>query len=109
MVVLIFLCTMIAFVLMNHWQPYLPAPEAAVIYAAEPVFASLFALFLPAWLSKLIGLSYANEQLTLSLLVGGGLITFANVLIQGSAWRAARKLRPSPRPVSNEDVAVRTS
>lgn len=79
---LVIFCTMIAFVLMNQWQPHLSSTEAGLIYAAEPVSASLYALFLPAWLSAMSGLSYANETLTMSLLAGGGLITAANVLIQ---------------------------
>ncbi len=89
---LIVLCTLLAFTLMNTWQPALPAAEAALLYAAEPVFASLFALFLPKYLSQLTGVFYANEQLTPSLLVGGGLITLANVLVQ---------LYPTHRPEAN--------
>jgi drug/metabolite transporter (DMT)-like permease len=91
--VLVLFCTMIAFVLMNRWQRFLPAPEAGLIYATEPVFASLFALFLPAWLSVLAGVLYPNESLTGRLLVGGGLITLANLLIQ---LQATRRLRAQP-------------
>jgi hypothetical protein len=40
------------------------------------------ALFLPALFSKWAGFDYRNEELTWHLLVGGGLITLANVLIQ---------------------------
>jgi drug/metabolite transporter (DMT)-like permease len=75
-------CTLIAFVLMNRWQPQLSATTAGLIYAAEPVFASLFALFLPAWFGKLGGFDYPNETATVHLLVGGSLITAANVLVQ---------------------------
>ena len=46
-------CTLIAYGLMNRWQPHLPATEAALIYCCEPVFTSVFALFLPACLSRL--------------------------------------------------------
>jgi hypothetical protein len=46
--ILILLCTMVAYVVMNYWQRFLPAAEAGLIYCAEPVSASLFALFLPA-------------------------------------------------------------
>lgn len=88
--VLVVFCTLISFVLMNRWQRLLPAPEAGLIYAAEPVFASLFALFLPAWLSLSMGIAYANEQLTGTLLVGGGLISLANILIQVRTVRSAR-------------------
>jgi hypothetical protein len=48
----------------------------------ESVFASMLALFLPALLSRWMGFDYPNELLTWQLLVGGGLITVANVLIQ---------------------------
>ena len=89
--VLVVFCTMIAFVLMNRWQPSLPAPEAGLIYAAEPVFASLFALFMPLWLSRMAGIEYSNEKATLTLLVGGGMITLANVLIQVRAAKAASR------------------
>src|SRR5262249_7545158 len=94
--VLVLFCTLIAFVIMNQWQPRLPAPEAGLIYAAEPVFASLFALFLPTWLSRLGGIGYGNERLTAGLLIGGGLITLANVLVQvrgsSNAHRPGRSL-----------------
>ena len=75
-------CTLLTFTLMNHWQKYLEATEAGLIYCAEPVSASLFALFLPAWLGMLAGVSYPDELPTLRLLLGGLLITAANVCIQ---------------------------
>jgi drug/metabolite transporter (DMT)-like permease len=75
-------CTLGAYLLMNYWQPLLSATQAGLIYCLEPVFASLFALFLPAWFSNWYGIQYANEQIGWSLLVGGGLITVANVLVQ---------------------------
>lgn len=80
--VLVLACTMVAYMIMNYWQPRLPATDAGLIYAVEPVFASLFALFLPEFLGALGGFHYANEALTRNLLIGGGLITAANVLIQ---------------------------
>jgi drug/metabolite transporter (DMT)-like permease len=85
--------TLIAYVLMNYWQRHVSATEAGLIYGAEPVFASLFALFLPAWFSALAGLNYPNEKVTFNLLVGGGLISAANVLIQ---IKAARPMQPQP-------------
>jgi hypothetical protein len=39
-------------------------------------------VFLPAIFSVWAGIAYANEAATWTLLVGGGLITAANVLIQ---------------------------
>jgi drug/metabolite transporter (DMT)-like permease len=75
-------CTLAAFLLMNHWQRYLEATEAGLIYCAEPVFASLLALFLPAWLAAMSGAVYANEAASMRLLIGGGLITVANICSQ---------------------------
>jgi drug/metabolite transporter (DMT)-like permease len=94
--VLVFLlsvpCTTIAFSLMNRYQPAVSASEAGIIYGAEPVFASVLALFLPALFAALAGISYENERITGRLLVGGGLVIGANVLLQlpfGTARRAS--------------------
>jgi drug/metabolite transporter (DMT)-like permease len=77
-----FFCTVIAFVYMNRWQPHVTATEAAIIYGAEPVFASALALFLPAWISRATGIDYPNETLTAELLIGGALILTANLVLQ---------------------------
>lgn len=82
-------CTVGAYGLMNAWQPRISATEAGLVYCAEPVFGSLMALFLPAWFSAWAAINYANETATWTLLVGGGLITAANILIQ---------LKPPPPP-----------
>jgi drug/metabolite transporter (DMT)-like permease len=74
-------CTLGSFSLMNAWQPKITATEAGLVYCVEPIFGSLMALFLPALFSLWIGINYANEQATFHLLVGGGLITAANILI----------------------------
>ena len=79
---LVVVCTLGAYLLMNYWQPRVSATEAGLIYCAEPVIASTLALFLPAWISVWANINYANETLTLRLLIGGGLITAANVLLQ---------------------------
>ena len=89
--ILVLACTMVAYLMMNHWQPRVPATEAGLIYSVEPLFASLFALFLPGWFASLGSFTYANEHATLNLLIGGGLITAANILVQ---------LRPAQRPAS---------
>ncbi|MGA3006687.1 MAG: DMT family transporter [Opitutaceae bacterium] len=81
-VVLTMLCTLCAFIIMNVWQPKITATEAGLVYCIEPVFASLLALFLPAWFGGWGVFVYPNETAGLNLLVGGGLITAANVLIQ---------------------------
>jgi drug/metabolite transporter (DMT)-like permease len=75
-------CTLGAFMLMNRWQPHVTATEAGLIYCLESVFAAVLALFLPALLSRWIGFDYPNELVTWQLLAGGGMITFANVLLQ---------------------------
>lgn len=81
-------CTLGSFILMIRWQPKITATEAGLIYCIEPVFASAMALCLPALFSAWAGFEYANERLTWHLLIGGGLITLANVLIQ---------LKPPPK------------
>jgi drug/metabolite transporter (DMT)-like permease len=81
-------CTLGGYLLMNYWQPRVTATQAGLLYCLEPIFASLFAMFLPGWFSAMAGISYANEQLGWRLLVGGSLITVANVLVQ---------LRPPPK------------
>jgi drug/metabolite transporter (DMT)-like permease len=84
-VIITVVCTLGAYTLMNVWQRRVPATEAGLIYCAEPVFASVMALFLPQIFSRWAGIDYANEQVTVRLLIGGGLITVANVLLQ-SRW-----------------------
>jgi drug/metabolite transporter (DMT)-like permease len=80
--ILVFFCTCGAYMLMNRWQRRVTATEAGLVYCLEPVFATAFALFLPAWFSNWAAVRYPNEKLSASLLVGGGLITAANVLLQ---------------------------
>ncbi|MBL9199692.1 MAG: EamA family transporter [Opitutaceae bacterium] len=75
-------CTYGSFSLMNAWQPKITATEAGLIYCVEPIFASVMALFLPALFAAWAGIAYDNETATWALLVGGGLITLANVLLQ---------------------------
>lgn len=84
-------CTLGAFMLMIRWQPLITATEAGLIYCFEPVFASVMALYLPAVFSRWAGFDYANETLTWQLLVGGGLITGANVLLQVKGRRDRKK------------------
>ncbi len=79
---LVIFCTLIAYVMMNHWQPKISSTEAGLIYCVEPVFASLFALFLPAYYSGWFSVKYPNELVTQSLLWGGSLILAANILLQ---------------------------
>ena len=82
-------CTLAAFTIMNKWQPFITTTEAGLLYCSEPVFTAMLALFLPAWFSLWGRLNYANETLGANLLLGGGLITAANVLIQMNPRRPA--------------------
>jgi drug/metabolite transporter (DMT)-like permease len=75
------LSTVFAFLTMNRFQPQVSATTAGIIYCAEPLFGTALALFLPALLAPWLGIAYANETFTPRLVVGGGLITLANVLI----------------------------
>lgn len=86
--ILVILCTLGAYLLMNTWQPKISATEAGLIYCVEPIFGSLMALFLPALFGAWAQIEYFNETTSMNLLVGGGLITAANLLIQ---------LKPPPR------------
>jgi drug/metabolite transporter (DMT)-like permease len=95
-VVLVLFCTVLSYGLMNIWQRHITATEAGLIYCLEPVAASAFALFLPALLSHLAGIDYPNERITRDLLLGGGLILGANILIQVEAARRG-KLKPGMR------------
>lgn len=81
-------CTLLTYFIMNRWQRVVTATEAGLIYCFEPIFGSLFALCTPALFSRWSGIAYANERITLNLLIGGALITLANILIQ---------LKPPPR------------
>ncbi len=89
LLVLALFCSVGAYLLMNTWQPRVPATEAGLIYTTEPVFTALYAVFLPNLLSGLIHNTYQNETITRSLLAGGSLIIAANVLMQ---WK--RKTHP---------------
>jgi drug/metabolite transporter (DMT)-like permease len=91
MTVLTLACTLAAYVLMNVWQPHVTATEAGLIYCIEPICASFFAVILPGWLSQFARIQYANERITPHLLIGGGLVTAANVLIQIEAMSKRRK------------------
>jgi drug/metabolite transporter (DMT)-like permease len=74
-------CSLFAFLMMNRWQRHVDATTAGIVYCTEPVFATWFALFLPAIFSRYHGIDYPNETATTHLLIGGSLITVANVLI----------------------------
>jgi drug/metabolite transporter (DMT)-like permease len=75
------ICTIAAFSIMNRWQPHIASTEAGLIYCIEPLFASIFVLFLPGIFSTWAAIDYPNEHATWSLLIGGGIVTAANVLV----------------------------
>lgn len=79
---LIIVCTLGGYLFMNRWQRDVTATEAGLIYCIEPVITSVLALFLPGLVSIWTGISYPNETLTTRLLIGGSLVTAANVLLQ---------------------------
>ena len=70
------------FLLMNYWQRFITTTEAGLLYSFCPVLAAVTETFLPAPLSRWIGIDYANQPLTVSLIAGGVLILGANVVIQ---------------------------
>jgi drug/metabolite transporter (DMT)-like permease len=78
---LVLFCTLFNFLIMNAWQRCVSATEAGLIYCIEPVIATFLASFLPGWISRAASISYLNETLTWSLLVGGVLIVGATVLV----------------------------
>ena len=80
--IIVLFCTVYAYTAMNRWQPHVSATEGGLIYCMEPVFTSIYALFMPALFAAWTGVPYANETLTYGLLLGGGLITAANILLQ---------------------------
>ncbi|MEO7100524.1 MAG: DMT family transporter [Luteolibacter sp.] len=85
-------CSVGAYVIMNVWQPRVSATEAGMIYTIEPVMTAVYVLFLPAMLGKLTGSPYPNESISTSMLIGGGMILGANVLMQ---WKRPPHLPPS--------------
>jgi drug/metabolite transporter (DMT)-like permease len=74
-------CTLIPYLLMNRWQSFVSATQAALIYSSEPLFASFFALFLPVWLASWTHIAFVNEEFDRTLIAGGLLITAANFLM----------------------------
>ena len=79
---LVVVCTLGGYLFMNRWQRDVTATEAGLIDSVEPAITSVLALFLPGLISIWTGIHYPNETLTARLLIGGGLVTVANVLLQ---------------------------
>lgn len=71
----------IALVLQTWGQQFVPAAQASIIMASEPVWAAIFAVL-------------GGESLTIKLVVGGSLVVGAILLIEGGAIiRKKRKSR----------------
>ncbi len=103
LLILALVSTLGGYLLMNRWQRHVSATEAGLVYCAEPVFASVLALFVPALYSGWAGIGYANEKVSFTLLIGGSLITAANVIVQvpgpamaKTALRLVSRLQPVP-------------
>lgn len=76
------ICTLGGMVLMFTCQRGVDATTAAIIYCTEPLFASAFAFVLPSILAAGLGIRYANEEMTVNLLIGGVLVIVANLVVQ---------------------------
>ena len=74
-------CSVLAFLGMNTYQPHITAVQASIIYSSEPVFASFWALFMPGLLGTIEAkIGYPNETLSQPLIVGGAFVLLANVV-----------------------------
>ena len=67
---------------MNRWQRFVTPAEAGLLYSFTPVIAVLTEIALPEPLARWTGITYPNQPLTQTLVVGGALILLANTLIQ---------------------------
>ncbi len=80
-IALAILCSVIAYHLMNRWQPLVSPVQAVLTYSMEPVFTAGFTLFLPALVSLWLGCDLKNESITQAMIIGGLCITCANLII----------------------------
>ena len=89
--------TLYAYLAMTRWQAFVSSTQAGLIYATEPVFATVWALFLPGWFSAFAGVSYPNEELSSGFLEGALLMIAANGLL--IFHRHPLTLEPGTRPI----------
>ena len=80
--------TVYGYATMVRWQPLVSPVQAGLIYATEPIFATVWALFLPGWYSGMGGFEYANEALGAPFFWGALLILGANLLLLEGRPRA---------------------
>jgi drug/metabolite transporter (DMT)-like permease len=79
--------TVLAFGLMNAYQPQVPASRAALIYLLESVFSSL------------ISVAAGFDQATWPLFLGGGLILAGNLLVELPSLRRRDSLAAPQAPL----------
>lgn len=77
-------CSALAFWLMNAYQPEVSPVQAASIYTLEPIFATLWAMWLPGVVGPMVGLDHASERPDSKLAIGGSLIILGNVVSLGA-------------------------
>jgi drug/metabolite transporter (DMT)-like permease len=82
LIALTLVSTLAGMLLMFTFQRRVGAVAAGIVYSCEPVIACMFAFVMPGWISAWAGIAYPNEQLSASLLVGGGLVLAANLVVQ---------------------------
>jgi drug/metabolite transporter (DMT)-like permease len=73
------LATVVALSLMNHFQRELDPVRAAILYAFEPIWASVF------------GLVYGTDKVTVYLWLGGGLLLAGNIVAEIGQRRALQE------------------
>jgi drug/metabolite transporter (DMT)-like permease len=71
--------TFLSFLWMNEFQPQVSASRAALIYLLEPVFGTFFSLL------------WGYDQLTVALVLGGGLIVLGNAIAEVPGWLKERE------------------
>src|SRR5690606_19765868 len=94
MLVMVVFATVFAVVAWNVYQKVLGPSRAAVLYTLEPVFAAGFSLLL------------GHEGLSLTLLVGGGLIVVANLYCELTTQKGERRERREPEMRQREADAT---
>ncbi len=80
--------TVYGYATMTQWQPLVSSTQAGLIYATEPIFATVWALFLPGMFSRLADVAYPNEVLSTAFYWGASLVVGANLLLLVSRKRA---------------------
>jgi drug/metabolite transporter (DMT)-like permease len=90
---LVIFSTVLAFGLMNAYQPRVPASRAALIYLLESLFSSA------------VSVAAGFDRLTSALLLGGGLILGGNLLVELPNWWRSRRLNPAA-PAGVPEVTV---